>query len=736
MALEALLEEAKPLELQVFGGDNTHRPTFQECESYDYVHVMENMTAGSSVLMVVATDRDSGPSGSTSYHLVHSFSSFAIQTLHHHGKITTTRRLDKDAGDQEFFLTVVAKDNGSPPLQASCSFRVIVDDLNDNAPVFDQTRYQQTIATDHDPALPVLRVSASDRDTGKNAHINYHLEGHPNHLEFFYLEPITGVLSLKRPLTTTMANTKVFDVRVRAVDGGTPPLWSTASISVRVVSSGQVPPSLSSLHPGKPAVLENTTENTDVVVVCARSNLANAPNVYFTLLNGDTPETNSDGTFAIRRVPDHQAGACGEHSGVSIFVATRNLDFETLQMYRLTLQMVNDHNARLEQQVLVDIVDVNDNAPLLQAWDGVVLENMGSGLITTIQAVDKDASPQYRQLSYTFDATASHDVVSKFALKTNGELWSTQPLDREEVGQYRVPIQVNDGVPEHARMTTYWITVQDLNDVPPAFNRSLGVYEVKLPENREVGKPTGIRIAVDDPDIVNQFTFDIVSGNEQGKFRIDPTSRSLLVDAALDYDYPVNDRNFTLRVRVSDGTNAPALTDVVVAVTNVNDLQPMFTQSNYSFVVTENTDCSVPLGQVTALDPDLPPTVSQDILYYLSPDEQRNFTIDSRSGHISVKGCLDREATAHGSVTLYVRANDEGGKGHDADPAPVLVTILDLNDNFPHFIMPRSEATLAFGLQVPSYGVGHDSSELQGESTMLLIPDATMVANACIVLQV
>lgn len=58
----------------------------------------------------------------------------------------------------------------------------------------------------------------------------------------------------------------------------------------------------------------------------------------------------------------------------------------------------NERNARLEQQVLVTIVDVNDNAPLLQPFDGAVLENTDSTLITTIQAVDKDASPQYRQV--------------------------------------------------------------------------------------------------------------------------------------------------------------------------------------------------------------------------------------------------------------------------------------------------------------------------------------------------
>ncbi|KAK8380978.1 hypothetical protein O3P69_008120 [Scylla paramamosain] len=351
-------------------GNNGHRPAFRDCEDYDDIHVMENVTAGSPVLTVVATDEDNGPSGFIAYSLIHSFSSFAIQALNRQGKITTTRRLDRDEGDVEFLLTVVAKDGGSPPLQASCSFRVIVDDLNDNPPVFDQTRYEQTLATDHSLALPVLRVSASDRDAGRNAHLTYHLEGHPNHLEFFYLEPITGVLSLKRPLSEAMANTKTFEVRVRAVDGGTPPLWSTAPITVRVVSSGELPPSVSSQHPRQPAIPENTTENTDVVVLCARSNLPNAPNVYFTLLNGDTAETNADGTFALRQVPDNEAGLCGESNGISIFVATKNLDYETLQAYRLNLLIVNDRNVRLEQQVVVNILDVNDNAPLLQAWDG------------------------------------------------------------------------------------------------------------------------------------------------------------------------------------------------------------------------------------------------------------------------------------------------------------------------------------------------------------------------------
>ncbi|XP_069172771.1 LOW QUALITY PROTEIN: DE-cadherin-like [Procambarus clarkii] len=670
--------------------DNNHyKPEFPECEAYDGIRVNENVTTGTPVLLVLATDQDSGLEGSIIYSLFNGFGSFAIHASNHHGQITTTRRLDRDGEDKEFFLTVIAKDRAEEPLQASCNFRVIVEDVNDNPPVFDQLKYEQSLATDHSTSAPVLRVTASDLDAGVNAQVTYHLEGSAEHLEHFSLEPITGVMSLKRPLDPAMVRTKTLEMRVRAVDGGTPALWSTVPVTINVVSSGELPPSVVKQEPLRPAILENTTENTEVAILCARSNLPDNPDVYITLLNGNTRDTNSDGTFAIRRLPEGR-GVCGDSKGVAVFVATRNLDFESVQAYKLNLQIVNDKNARQCKQVVVDILDVNDNAPLLQPFDGAVLENTDSTLITTIQALDKDTSPRFRQLIYSFDGTASSDVKTKFALKTNGELWTTQPLDREEKKQYRIPIQVTDGVPEHERMTIYWITVQDLNDVAPVLDNALGVYEVQLPENREVGKPTGIRLLINDPDIVNHFTYQIVDGNQERKFRIDASTGDVLVNKALDYDHPVFDRNFTMRVRVSDGNNAPAEADIIIAVANVNDLQPVFEQANYTFTVTENTDCSVVLGKVTALDPDLPSSANQNILYYLSPAELRNFSIGDRSGQLTMKGCLDREAATRGTLTLYPRANDEGGKGHDADPATVHVIINDLNDNYPHFNKPEN----------------------------------------------
>lgn len=53
-----------------------------------------------------------------------------------------------------------------------------------------------------------------------------------------------------------------------------------------------------------------------------------------------------------------------------------------------------------------------------------------------------------------------------------------------------------------------------------------------------------------------------------------------------------------MRVRVSDGENQPAEGNITIAVVNVNDLQPVFQRANYTFTVTENTDCNLSLGKV------------------------------------------------------------------------------------------------------------------------------------------
>ncbi|XP_069177748.1 DE-cadherin isoform X2 [Procambarus clarkii] len=687
------LNTSVPVKVSIID-ENTHKPVFSNCAGYDGITVTENTTAGQNVVLVQATDEDHGVNGQVTYSLLNSFDSFDIVTDNGNGKITTTRRLDRDQEDKEFFLTVIARDEApKEALQEACSFKVRVKDINDNPPIFDQPAYEQNIATDHIPGKAVLRVTATDMDALENAEVQYSLNGSVDDLGYFNISNTTGVITLIKPLNDTMADKKTFNLKAIATDKGSPPLSNQVGVNIHAVTSGNMPPTIVLREPQNASIPEDTVDNTDVVIVCAMSNIPSKPDVYFTLLNGNTKDTNSDGTFAIRYLESNDPKCPTGSRGVAIYVAMRSLDYETITAYKLILQVVDDQNARADVQIDVKVIDVNDNPPLLQPFDGAIVENSPPSLITTIKAIDKDASPAFRELSYAFDATASADVKSKFALKSNGELWTSTSLDREQSNKYRVPIKVTDGAPGHERMTTYWITVQDINDVPPRFDMTKGIYQVEVPENKVPGKNTGIRLVVIDPDIVNHNDFQIVSGNEQQKFRIDSTTGEVLINKDLDYDKPIEDRTFTMLVRLSDGANEMAEVFITINVTNINDQQPIFTPDKYTYTVTENVDCDKMFGQVSAIDPDLPSTANQNISYYLSMNELQNFTIDKNSGMLYIKGCLDREAATRGTMTLYPRAMDAGGYGHDAEPATVTLNINDINDNHPYIQSPDNSYT-------------------------------------------
>lgn len=45
---------------------------------------------------------------------------------------------DEPAREKETYITVRASDNGQPHLDDVCTFKVVIEDINDNPPVFDK----------------------------------------------------------------------------------------------------------------------------------------------------------------------------------------------------------------------------------------------------------------------------------------------------------------------------------------------------------------------------------------------------------------------------------------------------------------------------------------------------------------------------------------------------------------------------------------------------------------------
>ncbi|XP_042547888.1 protocadherin gamma-B2 isoform X14 [Dipodomys spectabilis] len=215
---------------------NDNAPVFNQA-SY-LVHVAENNPPGASIAQVSASDPDLGPNGQVSYSILASdlepgaLSSY-VSVSAHSGVVFAQRAFDHEQL-RSFQLTVQARDQGSPPLRANASLRVLVGDRNDNAPRVlypalepDGSALFDMVSRAAEPGYLVTKVVAVDADSGHNAWLSYHVlqASDPG---LFSLGLRSGEVRTARVLGDRDATRHRLVVAVR--DGGQPPLSATATL--------------------------------------------------------------------------------------------------------------------------------------------------------------------------------------------------------------------------------------------------------------------------------------------------------------------------------------------------------------------------------------------------------------------------------------------------------------------------------------------------------------------------
>ncbi|EFN71081.1 Protein dachsous [Camponotus floridanus] len=142
--------------------------------------------------------------------------------------VVVERPLDREE-KPVYDLSVEATDAGTPPLRAVRTFRLLVTDVNDNAPRFARERYDAHLLEASEPGTSVLRVTATDLDEGTNSAVRYSLL---NTTSWFAIDEITGLIS-----TVTHVECEVDPAPILVViatDSGRPPLSSSATVRVTV----------------------------------------------------------------------------------------------------------------------------------------------------------------------------------------------------------------------------------------------------------------------------------------------------------------------------------------------------------------------------------------------------------------------------------------------------------------------------------------------------------------------
>ncbi|XP_028271995.1 protocadherin gamma-A9-like isoform X44 [Parambassis ranga] len=433
-----------------------------------------------------------------------------------------------------------------------------VQDINDNSPKFKKSLIEMEISESAERGNRFSIEEAHDADVGQNAVQRYNLQKNNNFI--LAVDSNKVELVLENKLDREMQ--KEINLLLTALDGGSPQTSGTVVIHITVLDANDNAPVFSQAV-YKASLPENSPPDTIVLKVIA-TDADEGVNGAVTYDFGHLSEDDVN-VFSI----DPNTGDI-KVAGVS--------DFEETSSFEMRVQAKDGLGLTSYAKVLIDITDVNDNAPViyLKSLSNHIPENVSPGTevgIINVQDRDSENNGQVRcsiQQNVPFKLVPS--IENYYSLVTTGQ------LDRELVSDYNITITATDeGSPPLSSSKTVNLSVADINDNPPVFEEQC--YSAYVTENNKPGS-TLCSVTARDPDWRQNGTviYSLLAGEVNGA----PVSSYLSVNgdtgvihAVRSFDYE-QFRSFKVQVMARDNGSPPLSSNVTVSVfiSDVNDNSP------------------------------------------------------------------------------------------------------------------------------------------------------------------
>nr|XP_012788793.1 unnamed protein product [Sorex araneus] len=533
-----------------------------------HLKVMENTLPGTVFPLKNAQDLDVGINGIQNYS-IYPNSHFHVLTQNgtegrKYPELVLDKALDREQ-QPELKLTLTALDGGSPPRSGTVQIRILVLDINDNTPEFEQTVYQVQIPENSPVGSLVVKVSARDLDTGTNGEILYSLSYSSQEISTtFELDRISGEVRLQKKLD--FETIPSYELDIDASDGGG--LSGKCSVSVEVLDVND-----------------------------------NAPELTISSLSSPIPENAPEIDVALFRIRDRDSGdngrmICSIQEDVPFtlkpsvenfykLVTEDALDRENQAEYNITITVTDMGTPRLQTQhtITVLVSDVNDNAPAFSqpSYTLLVGENNSPALhIGSVSATDPDEGSN-AQVTYSLlpPQDPQLPLASLVSINAdNGQLFALRSLDFEAVRAFEFGVGAWDrGSPALGSQARVRVLVLDRNDnapfvLYPLQNASAPCSEL-VPRAAEAGYLVTKVVAVDGDSGQNAWlSFQLLKATEPGLFSVwahngevrtarplserDAPKHRLLV-LVKDNGEPPLSASVTLHVLLVDGFSQPFL---------------------------------------------------------------------------------------------------------------------------------------------------------------------------------
>ncbi|TRY60847.1 hypothetical protein DNTS_021639 [Danionella cerebrum] len=692
---------------------NDHAPSFLQ-QSYE-AFVNESVATGTTVVVLTASDADHGENGYITYSMA-SLTPLPFSVQQFTGAVITTQELDFESSLESFTFVVRASDWGSPYRRESeVNVTVHLENVNDNKPHFEKVACVGTISRDLPVGEVITTISAIDIDELELVKYKI-LSG--NELDFFDLKADSGVMVLRHSLNTA-APKNSFSLKITATDGEhfSDPMF----VNISVVQGKSPPKSFSCTETrvaqrlaekllkkakvfSKPKMEEGFIDlfsvnrqtpqfdksfPTDFTV---REDVEVGTSVFQVKASDGDTGFNGQILYAISEGNTDSCFRIGILSGIlSIFLP---LDREKTDRYLLniTLYDLGQPQRSTWRLLTVYIADANDNSPQFLQDGGYqvrIPENTPIGTeVIQVEATDKDqglnGEIQYSLLTST----------SQFGINTSsGIVYVAGQLDRELVPSFTLKIEARDRSEQATQqfsVTTLKISLEDVNDCPPAFIPSF--VNARALEDLPVGTVVAW-LDTQDPDLGfgGQVRYSFANDYD-GHFEVDKTSGAIRLTKELDYE---SQQLFNLTVRAKDKGRPVSLLSVSfveleVVDVNENLYPPYFSNFAVNGSIKESVQIGTSVLQVSARDDDM--GRDGEVQYSIRDGTGLGrFTIDEETGVIYTADLLDRETQDSYWLTVY--ATDLGVVPQSA-ALHVYIQIEDVNDNAPLTSEPMYHATI------------------------------------------
>lgn len=495
---------------------NDNAPEFEHSYySFNFPELQSNV---SLVGQVLASDRDKGANKIISYSLQQPSEFFRIdpatgevfskQSLHyrHSHMIMSPENM--------YALTVLATDNGKPPMYTECLVNVNIVDANNNAPKFELAEYLSPVPKDAVYGQRIVQVVAVDElDFGINAEIDYSIvDG--NGTDKFAINKGDGWISTTKSLTRELD--REYLLIVRAIDRGVPPQFGETKVKIVVTGENRFSPAFTGSY--QVIVPENEPIGSTILTVSATDG-DDGPNgmVRYSISGG-----NERKEFAVNAI----TGA---------FTILQPLDYDVVQEYHVNITAVDlgFQPKKTVAMVTITLTDINDNPPVFNqtSYRAHLAENAPiNSFVFKVIATDRD-SPRNAIIRYSIVGDKSTELFS--ISPVTGIITSKVTFDYEEESEYELTVLAKNPDSSMSSTANVIVGITGVNEYFPHFVQP--VFHFDVSESANIGTSVGVIQATDKDagDDGKVYYLLVGSSNDKG-FSINCESGLITVARNLD----------------------------------------------------------------------------------------------------------------------------------------------------------------------------------------------------------